>query len=146
MNSNDGQSRFSFNKKVMTLPRIEHPSSRIDEEDQNSLDIRGKSRNGQGNGKLLRSESSTPPLSPYRRKSSSFKHNSNNSIYSQPISEIPSNVNAIYGEDRDKVRLPVFGKSFYFILIIFKKLKFEVVVHQVLNHHMVLKVVFSQVQ
>jgi len=91
-----------FNKKVMTLPRIEHPSKLINEDDQSSLDIRGKS----GKGQLIRSELSTPDSTYRRRRSSSLK---NSTTYSQPLTEIPENINTIYGEDRDKVRLPIFG-------------------------------------
>ena len=109
----------SFNKKVMTLPRIEHPSKLINEEDRNSLDIRGRSRDGHGNGKLIRSESSTPDLSYRRRRSSSIKNYPNSSsTHSQQLTQIPENVNAVYGQDRDKVRLPIFGNSFFFFLII----------------------------
>ncbi len=104
----------SFNKKVMTLPRIEHPSKLINEEDRSSLDIRGRSRDGHGNGKLIRSESSTPELSHRRRRSSSLKSYPNTSTHSQQLTEIPENVNAVYGPDRDKVRLPIFGNAFCF--------------------------------
>jgi hypothetical protein len=48
----------SLNKKSMTLPRIEHPSKRLNDNERNSLDIRGRSRDGEG--ELIRSESSTP--------------------------------------------------------------------------------------
>jgi len=99
----------SFNKKVMTLPRIEHPSKLVNENDKSSLDIRGRSRDGNGNGKLIRSETSSPDLTHYRRRSSSFKHYSNSRKNSEQLTEIPSNVNTVYGEDRDKVRLPIFG-------------------------------------
>ncbi len=44
-------SHTGFNKKIMTLPRIEHPSKLINEDDKSSLDIRGRSRDGPGNGK-----------------------------------------------------------------------------------------------
>jgi hypothetical protein len=104
--------RSSLNKKVMTLPRIEHPSKLINEEDKSSLDVRGRSRDGHGNGKLIRSESSTPDLT-YRRRSSSLKNYSNSATYSQQLTEIPENVNTVYGEDRDKVRLPIFGNFLF---------------------------------
>lgn len=105
----------SFNKRVITLPRIEHPSRLINENDFNSLDIRGKSRDGTGNGKLIRSETSTPDLSYQRRRSSSLKNYSTSQNNSQPLTEIPENINTVYGEDRDKVRLPIFGKFIYLI-------------------------------
>ncbi len=94
-----------FNKKVITLPRIEHPSKLINEDDQSSLDIRGRS----GKGQLIRSELSTPDSTYRRRRSSSLKNYSNPTTYSQPLTEIPENIDAVYGEDRDKVRLPIFG-------------------------------------
>ncbi|CAF1342560.1 unnamed protein product [Rotaria magnacalcarata] len=108
---NDKQYLSSLNKKVMTLPRIEHPSKLINEQDKHTLDIRGKSRDGFGDGKLIRSETSTPELTYHRgrRRSSSLRNSSKSSIYSEPLSQIPENVNVIYGEDRDKVRLPIFG-------------------------------------
>ncbi len=98
----------SFNKKVMTLPRIEHPSKLINE-DKSSLDIRGRSRDGHGNGRLLRSEAATPDLTHRRRRSSSFKYYSNSEQYSEQLTQIPENVSTVYGQDRDKVRLPIFG-------------------------------------
>lgn len=110
-------SSFSLNnKKVMTLPRIEHPSKLINEEDRSSLDIRGKSRDGQGDGKLIRSESTTPELT-YRRhrRSSSLRSLSKSSIYSESLSKIPENINTVYGQDREKVRLPIFGKYSFFL-------------------------------
>jgi hypothetical protein len=107
-------SHSGFNKRVMTLPRIEHPSKMINEDDQSSLDIRGKS----GNGQLIRSETSTPDSTFRRRRSSSIKHQSNSTNYSTPLTQIPENVNAIYGQDRDKVRLPIFGKIFFILIFI----------------------------
>ena len=126
---NDKQYLSSLNKKVMTLPRIEHPSKLINEQDKNSLDIRGKSQDGFGDGKLIRSETSTPELTfrrggggggGGRRRSSSLRNSSKSSIYSEPLSQIPENVNVIYGQDRDKVRLPIFGKDKNFFFL-FKK-------------------------
>jgi hypothetical protein len=108
----------SFNKKVITLPRIEHPSKLINEDDRSSLDIRGRSRDGNGTGKLIRSETSSPDLTYRRRRSSSLKQHSNSGHYSEQLEEIPENINAVYGQDRDKVRLPIFGKLFLFYLII----------------------------
>ncbi|CAF4145913.1 unnamed protein product [Rotaria sordida] len=93
----DRESSSSFNKKIISLPRIEHPSKLLNEVDKNSLDIRGRSRDGHGDGKLIRSETSTPESQYYRRRSSSFKrfHTDDD--------------NSIYQQDRDKVRLPIFG-------------------------------------
>ncbi|CAF4816073.1 unnamed protein product [Rotaria sp. Silwood1] len=106
----DRQLSSSYNrKKVMTLPRIEHPSKMINEEDKNSLDIRGRSRDGHGNGKLIRSETSTPESRYNRRRSSSFKHSSNSSIYSQELKQKSDQYDSQYRQDRDKVRLPIFG-------------------------------------
>ncbi len=107
--NNDKQFGSSFSKKVMTLPRIQHPSKLVNNEDQSLLDIRGRSRDGHGNGQLIRSETSTPDVSHRRRRSSSLQHYSNSTTHSQPLTQIPENVNAVYGEDRDKVRLPIFG-------------------------------------
>ena len=103
-------------RKVLTLPRIAHPSSSFDENDQKDLDIRGKSRNGDGNGQLIRSERSTPDLSfQHRRRtrSSSLKqsHISSSNQYPTQLTQIPENISTIIGEDRDKVRLPIFGKE-----------------------------------
>jgi hypothetical protein len=100
---------YNQNKKAMNLPRIEHPSKRFDGGDKTSLDIRGRSRDGYGNGKLVRSEISSPQSPQRHRRSSSLKSNSNPSKYAEHLSDIPENVDAIYGEDRDKVRLPIFG-------------------------------------
>ena len=91
-------------RKVQTLPRIEHPSKLIDRNDQSQLDIRGKSRDGLGNGQLIRSETSTPDSmfsrrSTARRRSSSFKQFSS----SQPLTTID--------ENKNDVRLPIFGKG-----------------------------------
>jgi len=99
----------SFNKKVITLPRIEHPSKLINEDDRSSLDIRGRSRDGNGTGKLIRSETSSSNSTYRRRRSSSLRQHSNSSHYSQQLTEIPETIDAVYGEDRDKVRLPIFG-------------------------------------
>jgi hypothetical protein len=100
------------NKKVTTLPKIEHPSKFVNEDDQNLLDIRGRSRDGRGNGQLIRSESSSPALTHSRRRSSSLKNYSKWDNYSEQLTQIPENVNTIYSQDRDKVRLPIFGKRF----------------------------------
>lgn len=92
-------------RKVQTLPRIEHPSKLIDRNDQNQLDIRGKSKDGLGNGQLIRSETSTPDSmlsrrSTARRRSSTIKYLSS----SQPLTPI-------HETNRDQVRLPIFGNS-----------------------------------
>ena len=106
------------NRKVFTLPRIAHPSKYLNEEDRSSLDIRGKSRDGNGNGQLIRSETSTPDLafnSHRRRRSSSLKQNPISSR--TQLNDIPENISTIYGQDRDQVRLPVFGKGNSFFLL-----------------------------
>ncbi|CAF1321815.1 unnamed protein product [Adineta steineri] len=82
--SNDKHTTISFHDKVTTLPRIEHPSKFINNDDKYSLDIRGKS-------------------SEYNRSSSTAQNYSNGE-------DIPDNINVIYGLDRDKVRLPIFGR------------------------------------
>ncbi|CAF3203302.1 unnamed protein product [Rotaria sp. Silwood2] len=105
----DRQSSSSFNKKIMTLPRIEHPSKFINEEDKNSLDIRGRSRDGHGDGKLIRSETSTPESRYRRRRSSSLKYFPNSSMYSDELKQKNDYVNSNYRQDQDKVRLPIFG-------------------------------------
>lgn len=101
-------------RKVLTLPRIEHPSKYVNEEDRSSLDIRGKSRDGNGNGQIIRSERSTPELtfnSHRRRRSSSLKQNPiPSTTHSTQLNDIPENVATVYGQDRDQVRLPIFGK------------------------------------
>ncbi|CAF3614218.1 unnamed protein product, partial [Rotaria sp. Silwood2] len=101
----DRQSSSSFNKKIMTLPRIEHPSKFINEEDKNSLDIRGRSRDGHGDGKLIRSETSTPESRYRRRRSSSLKYFPNSSMYSDELKQKNDYVNSNYRQDQDKVRL-----------------------------------------
>jgi hypothetical protein len=79
----------------------------MNNDEKYSLDIRGRSRNRQGNGKLIRNELSTSR----RKRSSSLKYNSKSLDYSEPLHDIPENVETIYGQDRDKVRLPIFGKT-----------------------------------
>jgi len=125
----------SLNKKIMTLPRIEHPSKRFNDNDKTSLDIRGRSRNG----KLIRNELSTPESPRRNRRSSSLKYNSKPSKYSEYLNDIPENVDTIYGQDRDKVRLPIFGKIvFVFFLFFILKIKFQVV-DQIQHHQLILK-------
>lgn len=68
---------------ITTLPRIEHPSKRFHHEEKYSLDIRGKSTD------------------------QSISHLSTHSHGE----EIPDNIPFVYGENRNKVRLPIFGKS-----------------------------------
>ncbi|CAF3658026.1 unnamed protein product [Rotaria sp. Silwood1] len=104
------QSTSQLNKKMMVLPQIEHPSKRIDSDDKNSLDIRGRSRDGYGDGKLIRNEYSTNQSDRHRRRSSSFKYNSNNRKYSQNIDDIDEHINTPIRQDRDQVRLPIFGR------------------------------------
>lgn len=103
----------SRNSKSLSLPRIEHPSKRMNSEEKSSLDIRGRSRDGQGNGKLIRNEIESNQ-SPRRRRrtssSSSFQSNCKSLYRSEQLDQIPENIQTVYGEDRDKVRLPIFGK------------------------------------
>ena len=88
--TDEKKDRERWTRKVLTLPRIAHPSSRVNDDDQHSLDIRGQSRTGQGNGELIRQESSA--LS-HRRRSVSSRNSSLSSSYSS------------------NVRLPIFGKT-----------------------------------
>ncbi|CAF4595974.1 unnamed protein product [Rotaria sp. Silwood2] len=104
-------SSSSLNKKMMLLPQIEHPSKRIDSDDKNSLDIRGRSRDGQGDGKLIRNEYSTNESDRRHRRSSSFKYNSKTRKYSQHhLDDIQEHINTQNEIDRDQVRLPIFGR------------------------------------
>jgi len=96
---NSKQSSTSFYNKVTTLPRIPHPSRLIDDQDKYSLDIRGKSTDEY----LNRNQRSNSNLSNNSRRSSSNLNYSNQE-------QIPENINVIYGQDRDKIRLPIFGK------------------------------------
>jgi hypothetical protein len=101
----------SVNKRVMTLPKIEHPSKRINNDEKNPLDIRGRSRDGGiGNGKLIRNELSSPETPRRNRRSYSFKQNSKPSKYIEQFNDVPENVDTIYRQDRDKIRLPIFGR------------------------------------
>lgn len=102
--------KLNENKKMTTLPYIEHPLKRIDDDDKSLLDIRGRSRNGQGNGQLIRSELSPIPSNHQHRRSSSSKFLSNSANYSQTLFDIPENENMNLGKSRDQVRLPIFGK------------------------------------
>jgi hypothetical protein len=90
---------MSFYNKVTTLPRIPHPSTVIDDQDKYSLDIRGKSTDEY----LKTTQRSNSHLSNNSRRSSSNLNYSNQQ-------QIPENINVIYGQDRDKLRLPIFGK------------------------------------
>jgi hypothetical protein len=104
------QSSSSINKKRMTLPRIEHPSKRINNDEKSLLDIRGRSRDGRGDGKLIRNELPMP-VSPRRiRRSSSIKYNSKPSKYSEHLSDISEDVDTSFGQDREKLELSIFGK------------------------------------
>jgi hypothetical protein len=108
----DQRQLSSRSKNSLTLPRIEHPSKRINNNEKYSLDIRGRSRDGHGDGKLIRNEipiSESPRRT--RRRSSPFKYNSKSLNYSEPLHDIPENVETTFGQDRDKVRLPIFGKN-----------------------------------
>jgi len=98
---------ISPNKRLSTLPMIEHPSKRFDQNQRNSLDIRGRSRDGLGNGQIIRTQYST------RRKHRRMNSTSNNDKLSKSFDtfqEIPEYANTTYVDDRDKVRLPIFGK------------------------------------
>jgi hypothetical protein len=90
---------------LLTLPRIEHPSKRINNDDKYSLDIRGRSRNGQGSGKIIRNEIVTPQSPRRIRRATSLKYNSEQL---HDISENGETNN--YGQNREQVRLPIFGK------------------------------------
>lgn len=50
----------------------------------------------------------------HRRRSSNIKNNSNQFYHSEQLTDIPEYANAIYGQDRNKVRLPVFGNLLKF--------------------------------
>lgn len=90
--------RDRWTRKVLTLPRIAHPSSRISDDDQHSLDIRGQSRTGQGNGELIRQESAVDrSLSRSHRRSVSSR----------------SSLSSSYSSSQ--VRLPIFGKKGNFL-------------------------------
>lgn len=97
----DRRQLSSRSDRSINLPRIEHPSKRINNNDKASLDIRGRSRDGDGYGKLIRHE-----FTPRRKKrSSSMKLNSKSHYHSEQYRE---NNN---GENRDQVRLPIFGQK-----------------------------------
>jgi hypothetical protein len=89
---------MSFYNKVTTLPRIPHPSTLTDDQDKYSLDIQGKSTDEYHNT----NQRSNSHLSNNSRRSSSFNYSNQQ--------QIPENINVIYGQDRDKLRLPIFGK------------------------------------
>jgi hypothetical protein len=105
---NQKQSSSSLSKKIMTLPRIEHPSKRINDDEKSSLDIRGRSRDGHGDGKLVRNELSIPESPRRPQRSLSVR---NNAKYPEHLADIPENMNTSFQQDRDKIRLPVFGKN-----------------------------------
>lgn len=108
----DRNQSLSPNKRLSTLPIIEHPSKRFNQNQRNSLDIRGRSRDGLGNGQILRNEYSTPQTNRRKhRRSSSTKSNEKLSKSFDILQEIPEYANTNYADDRDKVRLPVFGKT-----------------------------------
>ncbi|CAF2140370.1 unnamed protein product [Rotaria magnacalcarata] len=94
-----------LNKKLNSYPKIEHPSKRTDNNNKTDLDIRGRSRDGHGDGKLIRNESSRSESINRHRRSSSFKHNLNTRKYSQHNDDMQT----IYEQVQDQVRLPIFG-------------------------------------
>jgi hypothetical protein len=100
----------SLNKK-MTLPRIEHPSKRMIDGYRSLLDVRGRSTDGQPDGKLTQNDLSTLESPRSQQESPSFKTDSKPTKYSEYLNDIPENIDTVYGEDRNKVRLPVFGKK-----------------------------------
>ncbi|UJR11717.1 hypothetical protein I4U23_015898 [Adineta vaga] len=94
--------RQSSPNKKMILPKIEHPSKRMIDSYRTVLDVRGKSRDGQGDGKLIRTDLSTPRSPRHQGRSSTLKLDY--------IDDVPENISTVFGEDRNKVRLPVFGR------------------------------------
>ena len=82
----------SSSSQFSRFPAIAHPSSK---RFNSPLDIRGKSRDGFGNGELIRSESSASTNG--RRRSSSLRHPSRSLDLNQSNEERP--------------RLPIFGKE-----------------------------------
>ncbi|CAF1100525.1 unnamed protein product, partial [Didymodactylos carnosus] len=115
----------------MTLPKIEHPSMRMNTFDRANLDVRGSSRaqNGRNSierpsndfitGRPLASELDSYPLSPSRQQQQNKRRHNSRSFnegkskqHLTPLtdySKIPDNVEAVYGTDSNKVRLPIFG-------------------------------------
>lgn len=100
----------SSTERRTNLPRIEHPSKRFDEEQRNSLDIRGRSREGYGDGQLIRKEYSTSRRTKHRNSSSTRSNEKLSKTFHQ-LEEIPEDTDTVYGQDREKVRLPIFGKT-----------------------------------
>jgi hypothetical protein len=107
----DQRRSSSTNKQIFTLPQIEHPSKRFDPNQKNALDIRGRSRDGDGNGKLIRNEVSTIETPRTRRRSSSLKYHSKSSKHSQHLDDIQEN------PDPHQLRLPIFGKYILFFIL-----------------------------
>lgn len=107
----DNNKQILLNKKLNSYPKIEHPSKRINHDDKNNLDIRGRSRDGHGDGHLIRNEYSLLETNNHPRRSSSLQYNSNKKKYSlyndnnQTINEL----------NQDQVRLPIFGKFYFYI-------------------------------
>jgi len=95
----------SLNKK-MALPRIEHPSKRMVDGYRSLLDVRGRSTDGE----LIQNDLSTFESPRSQQESPSFKSDSKAGKY---LNDIPENIDTVYGEDRNKVRLPVFGNLFH---------------------------------
>ncbi|CAF1280392.1 unnamed protein product, partial [Didymodactylos carnosus] len=115
-------------KKIMTLPKIEHPSTKMNTLDRANLDVRGSSRaQNRGNsmertsndfitGRPLASELDSYPASPSRQQQRNKRRNSSRSFNDgrskhqlaplNDYSKIPEN--GQYGTDTNKVRLPVF--------------------------------------
>ncbi len=91
----------------MALPRIEHPSKRMVDGYRSLLDVRGRSTDGE----LIQNDLSTFESPRSQQESPSFKSDSKPGKYSEYLTGIPENIDSVYGEDRNKVRLPVFGKK-----------------------------------
>ena len=100
-NVNDDYQRM--NKRILTLPRIEHPSKRINQDLINSLDIRGKSSTGNGNGSLIRNESAFDRFSSY----SNTRRDRRRSSLSTTCSSFSNRPD----QKTNSVRLPIFGKK-----------------------------------
>ena len=105
----DRRQLSSRSDRSINLPRIEHPSKRMNDDQKYSLDIRGRSRDGQGHGQIIRQE-----LTPRKiKRSSSLKYNSKSHRYrSEQLQQIPENFQMNFAvEDRDEIRLPIFGEK-----------------------------------
>ena len=80
----------SSNTKMNKLPKIEHPLKRRFSNENSSFDIRGRSRNGFGNGELIRNESLFDQTKRISHRSS--------------LNKFHSNIN-----EEDQINLPIFG-------------------------------------